>query len=259
MITTAALLAYQIHAGMSAVSLVFCDPKPSLTRLITADNLILEAQYRGKVPGLCDSGSAFQNAIQGCNYCIEASGGDPTAINDTLGQYLNFCKATDATTASIDASWLTTYTTYLPTTMDIPNSLLSDGSYVQTLYKPAMALSTRPEYFFHLSVGSIISNHIPASILSQLAYSVSLSAGAASVTGDATSLIYAALEATSVPSWFSAAVPATYSSQMHTLQEEINQLRATPISLAAVPTSSPTSDDTVSQTSLATSIPSTGE
>ncbi|KAG6367484.1 hypothetical protein INS49_001674 [Diaporthe citri] len=120
-----------------------------------------------------------------------------------------------------------------------------------------MAVSTRPEYFFHLSVGSIVSSHIPASILSQLAYSVSLSAGAASVTGDPTSLIYAALEATSLPSWFTAAVPVTYSSQIHTVQEEINQLRATPISLASVSTSSPTSDDPVSQTSLASSAPST--
>ncbi|KAK7718691.1 hypothetical protein SLS64_002651 [Diaporthe eres] len=112
-----------------------------------------------------------------------------------------------------------------------------------------MALSTLPGYFFHLSVGSIVSSYIPASVFSQLAYSVSLSAGAASVTGDATSLIYAALEATSLPSWFSAAVPATYSSQMHTLQEEINQLRATPISLATGSTSEPTS--------LASSTPST--
>lgn len=246
---------------MFAVSLVFRDPEPGLTCLITADNVILEAQARGKTEGLCDSGSAFNNYLQACNSCIDLNdvgSTDRSAIDSALAPYINYCKATDATDATtvatditsfitwVDTSWLTTLTELIPTTLEAPDSV-GGKSYLQTMYKPSMAVSTRPEYFFHLSVGSIISSYIPGSIFSQLAYSVSLSAGAASVTGDATSLIYAALEATSVPSWFSAAVPATYSSQMHTLQEEINQLRATPISLAP------------GSTSLASSTPSTGE
>ncbi|KAL2291693.1 hypothetical protein FJTKL_11904 [Diaporthe vaccinii] len=224
------------------------------------NNAILEAQSRGKTGGLCDSGSAFNNYLQACNSCIDlkdVGSTDRSAIDSALAPYIEYCKATDATTAAaditsfitwIDSSWHTTLTELIPTTLEAPDSV-GGKSYLQTMYKPSMAVSTRPEYFFHLSVGSIVSSYIPASIFSQLAYSVSLSAGAASVTGDATSLIYAALEATSVPSWFSAAVPAIYSSQMHTLQEEINQLRATPISLALGSTSEPTS--------LASSTPST--
>lgn len=158
----------------------------------------------------------------------------------------------------MDASWLSMYTTYISTTLEVA-TILGGESHIETFYKPITTFSTRTEYYFHLSVGSIVSSCIPASIFSQLAHSVSLSAGAASVRGDATSLIYAALEATSMPPWFSAAVPSTYSSQMHTLQEQINELRATPMSLAALPTSSTTSSDPPSQTSSSSSTPSTGE
>lgn len=238
--------------------LSFRDHKSGLTRLITTDNALLEAQSRGRNATLCDDGSAFNNYVKACENCIELNGDDATVMDSAFAPYIDFCKATDATTSivsMIDASWLTTYTTFIPTTMELPSSIGGE-SYAQTLYKTALAFSTRPEYFFHQSVGSIVSSYIPSSIFSQLAYSVSLSAGAASVTGDATSLIYAALEATSVPSWFSVAVPATYSSQMYTLQEQINQLRATPVSLAPVPTSSPTSSDSLPPTS---STPSTGE
>lgn len=216
----------------------------------------------GRNATLCEDGSPFNNYVRGCNQCIDLNGDDPTVMDPAFAPYIEFCRTTGPTTTEtvtiIDASWLTTYTTFIPTTMELP-SILGGESYVQTLYKPASAFSTRPEYFFHQSVGSIVSSYIPSSIFSQLAYSVSLSAGAASVTGDATSLIYAALEATSVPSWFSVAVPATYSSQMHTLQEQINQLRATPVSLAPVPTSSPTSSDSLPPTSSTSSTPSTGE
>lgn len=116
------------------------------------------------------------------------------------------------------------------------------------MYKTAAAYSTLPGYIFHLSVGSIISSYIPGSIFNQLAYSVSLCARAASVTGDATSLLCAALEATSLPPWFSAAVPSIYSSQMHTLQEQINQIWATPVGLAPLPTLSATSSGSPLQT-----------
>lgn len=212
------------------------------------------------MPSLCDSGSAFQEYSQVCKCCITLNG-DVNAIDGALTQYLDYCETADGAITSIDASWLAPYETRIPTTTE--TSLLSHESYTATNYgisfSLATAFSTRSEYYFHLSVGSIVSSYIPSSILNQLACSVLLSAAAASVTGDATGLIYAALEATSVPSWFSAAVPATYSSQLHTVQEEINQLRATPISLAPVPTSSPTSDVPISQTSLSSSTTSTGE
>lgn len=228
--------------------LSFYEVALGLICLIIADNANLEAQNRGKVSSLCDDGSAFQQYVQECRACITSNGGDIDELDVTFTQYLNYCNFTEAPIASIDVSWLILYTTYVPTTMYIPRTL-GGTTYTTLLYKPSFAYSTRPEYFFHLDVGSIVSSYIPASVFSQLAYSVSLSAGAASVTGDATSLVYAALEATSVPSWFSAAVPATYSSQMQTLQEQINQLRATPVSLAPAPTSSPTSSDSLPQTS----------
>ena len=57
---------------------------------------------------------------------------------------------------------------------------------------PSLPSQLDRNIFFHLSVGSIVSSYTPASMFSQLACSVSLSAGAASVTGDAMGLIYAA-------------------------------------------------------------------
>lgn len=228
---------------------------------MNTDDANLEAQSKGKVASLCDSDSAFQNYSQECKCCITSNGGDATAIDGPLTQYLHYCEDLDVTNTSIDVTWLAPYATVISTTTS--SSLRSGESYTYTdesySYIYTTAFSTRSEYFFHLSVRSIVSSYIPSSMFSQLVCSVRLSAGAASVTGDATSLFYAALEATSVPSWFSAAVPATYSSQMYTVQEEINQFRATPISLAPVPTSSPTSSNPETQTSLASSDPSTGE
>ncbi|ROW02472.1 hypothetical protein VMCG_06040 [Cytospora schulzeri] len=100
--------------------------------------------------------------------------------------------------------------------------------------------STLPAYFFHVNASSLISEYIPTDIFSQLA----ASAAAASVTEAEvpTSLVYSALEDTSLPSWFQSAVPVTYSAQMATLEAQINDLRAdsqgstTLISLKSSPT-----------------------
>lgn len=216
---------------------------------------MLEAQFNGTNPRICNENSAFNNYLTGCNRCIDLNGGsNSTAWLSNLDPYLVFCEAASTfSSASIDASWLTTYTTYTPTTIVAVPSLGGISSSL-TLYQPVLTLSPLPKYFFHQSVGSMISTYIPSSIFSELAHSVSMSAEAASVTGDATSLIYAALEATSVPTWFLAAVPSTYSSQVYTLQEQINQIRATPISLA-----SPTSSSLPLETSLPSSTSTTGK
>lgn len=222
-----------------------------LSKIIT-DDLILEAQSRGKVPSLCDPDSAFNNFLRGCIQCFsQFNDANRTEYEANLVPYLVFCMARDTTsTPSIDASWLTTFISFVPTTI----SNVGDISSALTMYHYVSSLSTLPEYFFHQSVGAMISSYIPASIFSELAHSVSLSAEMASVTGDATSLIYAALEATSVPTWFLAAVPSTYSSQMYTLQEQINQIRATPLSLAP-----PTSSSLPLETSLPSSTSTTGK
>lgn len=218
--------------------------------------------YRGQDTTLCESSSAASNYYRACYTCVDTRGDNATVLpelHDIFAPFIDFCESANTTTpAIIDTSWLAKYTTFTPATLVFATAFGGE-SYSRTLYQPVTRYSTVPEYFFHLSVGSMISSYLPSSILSELAHSVSLSAAAASVTGDATSLIHAALEATSVPSWFSAAVPVTYSSQMHTLQEQINQLRATPVSLAPVPTSSPTSSDSSSPASPSASTPSTGE
>ncbi|ROW00144.1 hypothetical protein VSDG_03616 [Cytospora chrysosperma] len=109
-----------------------------------------------------------------------------------------------------------------------------------TLYNSVNITSTLPVYYFHVNANSLVSKFIPTDILSQLAISVASAATAASVTGadNPTSLIYSALEDTSMPSWFQSAVPVTYSTQIATLEAQINNLRADLLGSTVGPTSS---------------------
>ena len=54
---------------------------------------------------------------------------------------------------------------------------------------------------------------------------MSSAASIAKVTGEAQSLIYDALLASSIPSWFATAVPTVYSSQIAALEVDISALR----------------------------------
>lgn len=133
----------------------------------------------------------------------------------------------------IPTSWLTWYETYEPTTLFDLRTSGGPISQTTVLYKSVNITSTIPAYFFHVSVQSLISSYIPPPVFSDLAASVASAASAASVTGDATSLVYAVLEGASRPPWFSSAVPSTYSAEMSTLEASINGLRATPVSTAS--------------------------
>jgi hypothetical protein len=106
------------------------------------------------------------------------------------------------------------------------------------VYKSINITSTIPAYFFHVSVQSLVISYIPPAVFSDLAVSAASAASVASVTGDATSLIYAALEDLSRPPWFSSAVPSIYTAEMSALEASINELRATPVSTTFVSTAS---------------------
>ncbi|POS70269.1 glycoprotein X [Diaporthe helianthi] len=73
------------------------------------NNCNLEAQSRGKVPGLCDSGSAFNNYLTGCNLCIDTYQ-DATKlsgrqyVDNQLSQWINYCRASDATEPSTSSA-----------------------------------------------------------------------------------------------------------------------------------------------------------
>ncbi|KAL1856253.1 hypothetical protein Daus18300_010825 [Diaporthe australafricana] len=212
----------------------------------------LEAQARGKVPALCAPDSLFRKYYQGCNDCIEANSVQTSTarqyIESPFAQYLDFCDAVSNTETqpltTIPTSWLTWHGTFEPTIVTL---LLSSGeSTPQTTayYMSYNITSTRPAYFFHVSASSLISMYIPAPVFSELAASVASAASAASVTGDASSLVYAALEDTSRPPWFASAVPSTFAAQMSTLEASINELRATPVSTASSTATTPTQETT---------------
>lgn len=204
----------------------------------------------GKVPELCAADGVFYNYYQACNSCIDINkdqteGSGRQYVDNALAQYLNYCKATDAsaqptqdTTSTIEnnpipTSWLTWYETYEPTTLFDLRTSGAPISQTTVLYKNVNITSTIPAYFFHVSVKSLISSYIPPAVFSDLAASVASAASAAAVTGDATSLVYAVLEDASRPPWFSSAVPSTYAAEMSILEASINGLRPTPVSTAS--------------------------
>ncbi|ROV92220.1 hypothetical protein VPNG_09671 [Cytospora leucostoma] len=135
-----------------------------------------------------------------------------------------------------------------------------DGSTVAgtVLYQSLNITSTLPAYFFGANASSLISKFIPSDTFSELALSVASAASAESVPGanDPTSLVYSALEGTSLPSSFRYAIPAAYSTQMATLEAQISTLRAVlSVPTATGPTTSdPTSPDPT--TSATTEPPS---
>jgi hypothetical protein len=86
-------------------------------------------------------------------------------------------------------------------------------------------LSSSDAAAFTGAASALISSYIPPADFSTMSISVSSAAAAASVTGDASSLIYSAFEATSLPAWFQSAIPASYSSQVAALTAAIGSLR----------------------------------
>lgn len=61
---------------------------------------------------------------------------------------------------------------------------------------------------FTSAADQLISQYLPSTALPALESAVSSAASAAQVTGDPLSLIYEALLSSSVPSWFSSAIPS---------------------------------------------------
>jgi hypothetical protein len=78
---------------------------------------------------------------------------------------------------------------------------------------------------FTSAASELVSKYIPSAALPELESSISSAASAASVTGDAQSLIYDALLGSSIPGWFASAVPAAYTSQIAALEGDISALR----------------------------------
>ncbi|KAK2601058.1 hypothetical protein N8I77_010533 [Diaporthe amygdali] len=197
----------------------------------TCNNAYLEAQSRGKIPALCDRNSAFSNYYGGCNQCMDKNA---TQIQDSTRQdldslfspYIDYCEP-------FQSSWLTWYVTVESVTA--VQLLTADASTSQftVLYETSTITSTLPAYSIHFSAQSLISTYIPPAVFSELAASVASAASMASVTGDATSLVYSVLEDTSRPPWFSSAVPSTYAAQMSTLEASLNELLVTSGSTAS--------------------------
>jgi hypothetical protein len=108
---------------------------------------------------------------------------------------------------------------------------------------------------FTSAADQLISGYIPSTALPALESAISSAASAASVTGDAKSLIYEALLATSVPGWFVSAVPSAWSTQIAALESNINALRppassgTTPVVIAVTTTDSSGKTVTTSVTS----------
>ncbi|KAL2067036.1 hypothetical protein VTL71DRAFT_1460 [Oculimacula yallundae] len=78
---------------------------------------------------------------------------------------------------------------------------------------------------FTSAANAVISQYIPSTVLPGLEAAISSAAAAASVTGDAKSLLYSAILAESAPSWLGAAIPSEYSSQFAALEGTIESLR----------------------------------
>ncbi|KAH6718931.1 hypothetical protein BKA61DRAFT_570981 [Leptodontidium sp. MPI-SDFR-AT-0119] len=78
---------------------------------------------------------------------------------------------------------------------------------------------------FASAASAVIASYIPATVLPGLESAVSSAAAAASITGDAKSLLYSALLAESAPAWLGSAIPAEYSSQFAALEGTIEVLR----------------------------------
>ncbi|KAJ0123513.1 hypothetical protein J7T55_011978 [Diaporthe amygdali] len=191
----------------------------------SCNNAYIEAQSRGEAPSLCDQDSAFTNYYEGCIACMDQNATqiqDSTrqALDSFFSEYIDYCEA-------FQSSWLTWYTTVESKTIFMLPATGSSTSQFTVWYESSTITSTLPAYFIHFSAQSLISTYIPPAVFSELAASVASAASMASVTGDATSLVYSVLEDTSRPPWFSSAVPSTYAAQMSTLEASLNELLVT--------------------------------
>ena len=86
---------------------------------------------------------------------------------------------------------------------------------------------------FTSAADQLISEYIPSTALPAFESAVSSAASAAKITGDAQSLLYGALLASSIPGWFASGVPSEYSAQIAALESDISALRGPPTSAAS--------------------------
>ena len=113
---------------------------------------------------------------------------------------------------------------------------------------------------FTAAANALISSYIPAKDWPVLTASVGAAASSASVTGDVSSLIYSALEASPRPAWFQSAIPTQYAGNIQTLESAIDAIRPTAAATpgVAVPTvittTTTNSAGSVVTTTLSTSV-----
>ena len=117
---------------------------------------------------------------------------------------------------------------------------------------------------FTSAADQLISKYIPSTALPVFESAVSSAASAATVTGDAKSLIYSALVATSIPGWFASAVPSAWSSQIAALESGIDALRGTTtaetsvVPVIIVITTTDSAGSTITSSETTTAVLATG-
>ena len=79
---------------------------------------------------------------------------------------------------------------------------------------------------FTSAANELIASYIPPTAFAIIEADVQAAASSASVLySDPKSLVYSALEATSIPAWFKSAIPSEYAAQVALLEADISTLR----------------------------------
>jgi hypothetical protein len=123
---------------------------------------------------------------------------------------------------------LTSYETYESITasnLEISGATIPENTVV---YRKINITPTIPAYSFHTSVQSLVSSYIPPAVFSELAISVAAAASSAAVTGDATSLIYAALEGDQVDNAYMTGFKPELHAEPVQLPQPVHEMDASP-------------------------------
>lgn len=112
----------------------------------------------------------------------------------------------------------------------------------------AFTATASAQNFFQSAADKLIGQYLPTSIMSDLETPIMSAASAAQVTGDFSSIVGSALQASSVPEWFSKAWPTQYNTQYEALTGAVGEIRTVATSAEGAAASKASESESVATT-----------
>ncbi|KAF3764507.1 hypothetical protein M406DRAFT_330844 [Cryphonectria parasitica EP155] len=202
----------------------------------------------GDLANLCSPEGPFVAHYMACVQC------DSDNAEDYAAYFSPFISSCSSASSPIPAS----VTSYIDLDLYAIETFYIEGEGITSEYvvysTSTVGTVAWNSVLYEVSANGLIESYLPTSVMAQLIKSVSSAASAAKVTGNPTELLYSALEAASKPAWFTSAIPASYTKQIATLEQQIESVWKTAMAVTITTSATSWSTSWVSETLSASAV-----